>query len=295
MSNPFTRQQLFSQCSVIPQEKLGEPHRDRQLRSLLERDPTPLTNFISHRLATRHPRELYKASEAVFQTIFDEAMGDLQSTYANNYFTELGLHTHPEKKKIPYSDQSAHSEDPGDSRFSYLDMFYCGLKWLHPWRVIAVELKYISLYAIIRAKYATEALYNKAVHDNDDPNWNLEAHCKKTAQHLRSLSLEKLRAVNFVRWDQRQRKVVRSTVGDLLKDAHKQLDSYLQAIVSGNSSPNKKGITKADGRVTAKSAGRDEVVGMIFCGIGADIITICLDTRGTNFEYVGKAAKSIYD
>ncbi|KAJ7512614.1 hypothetical protein B0H11DRAFT_800 [Mycena galericulata] len=297
LSNSFAERQLFSGLPPISRDKFRESTRDRLLRSLLERSPAPFTNAITKRLETRHSRDLFEMSEAVFQAVIDEFVGNCEdgiSPLKDNYFAQLGLLTDITKKKGDYS-KSEHAHLPGEGRYGYADLYFRGPLSLRRYgRVILVELKYLSLFGFIRADYASveEDKYIAAVHENI--NCSLEEHCKKKAKFLRSLSLEKLRAQQY--WRYEKGKLTKYTVGEILKAAEQQLGNYLNALVNGKTTVNEAttGITRAERRVDVKS-GKDDVVGMIFCGVGADIVTICMDTRQTRYEYMGRAAKSVYD
>ncbi|KAJ6489590.1 hypothetical protein C8R47DRAFT_1320156 [Mycena vitilis] len=94
---------------------LEESNRDKEARSLFERDPHPLLTTWRRRLARKPIMDLYGMNEAVFQTMLDSLWEDDSNDaildpsdkrrepgrYLHNYVPQLGLCTDPTRLRIP--------------------------------------------------------------------------------------------------------------------------------------------------------------------------------------------------
>ncbi|KAJ7739052.1 hypothetical protein DFH07DRAFT_778846 [Mycena maculata] len=273
ISSPLAHIQLFSSCTRIP-HSVHESERETQLRSLLERNPRPMMETIANQLEFTPLLDLYEMSEAVFQTLFNCYMADEKKTYLNNYFPQLGLLLDPSKLRGQYS-------QAGQGRYGYLDIFMCGLR---PGRVVAIELKYISLCSLFRAAMTGTNGFVNAEFDRETSLLKIE--------EIAKLPIEKLRQVKYHYYDRRAKMSVIRPINELLKEAEIQLKSYMNAIAEGEATNDaKKGITRAERRVqvakTQSSKDADEVIGFIVCGIGRRIITIPVepDVHNTKYRY----------
>ncbi|KAJ7512609.1 hypothetical protein B0H11DRAFT_1946487 [Mycena galericulata] len=293
LSSPHARKQLFSDFPPLQKDELVESNRDIQIRSLLERNPTPLTDALSERLSRKHHRELHKMPEAAFQAMFEDLMETDEGTYRNNCFGQLGLLTDSTQDKLVYSDKPRVSLLPGEGRHGYADIFGCGFR-VRPKRAVVVELKCLSLYGFLRARYQTDKEYRKAVHD--DPKVSFRKHCKALGKYLRKLPLATLRNQNY--WCYRDDKLGHILVGDILDDAERQLKCYLKAIASGIGGKGDpvEGITSAETRVKVE-AGSDELIGMVICAVGPHVVTTAIvETEQTRYRYRARPGwGSLYD
>ncbi|KAJ7091909.1 hypothetical protein B0H15DRAFT_799666 [Mycena belliarum] len=130
----------------IPSPQLQESPRDVQLRALFDRNPRPMAEAIARRLTLTRSQNLYDINEAVFQTMVDGYMDDEERTHVNNYFPQLALHTDPDQSAGPST------AGVGRGRNGFLDIFIRSIIHVRRGRVVAIELKYVSIEAILRAR-----------------------------------------------------------------------------------------------------------------------------------------------
>ncbi|KAJ6489587.1 hypothetical protein C8R47DRAFT_472608 [Mycena vitilis] len=104
----FAQKQLFSLYAVID-NLLEESNRDKDARSLLERDPYPMLATMRRWISRKPLADVYNMNEAVFQTMFDCLWEDDSNDgnldpfddkwepgrYLHNYVAQLGLCTDP--------------------------------------------------------------------------------------------------------------------------------------------------------------------------------------------------------
>ncbi|KAJ7121281.1 hypothetical protein C8R43DRAFT_1136538 [Mycena crocata] len=305
ISSPYAASQLFARYPRMLTSELDASVRDIQLRALLERDPKPIAAAVAVRLERKPLQELYKMSEAVFQEMFDGYFGE--DKYINNYFTQIGLLTNTSKAKAETSrQQSAKGKGParqpgpttaGLGRYGYLDIFICAL--LRMRRVVAIELKYFSVYGFFRAFYDSDEKTENAVSGTLDDYSKFNKSCLKKLHDLGRMSLEELRTQDYAFYHKDQNKKVKVSIkpfGTLLDNAATQLQSYLNAIVNGQAQDNAQGarvgITKAERRIEINPRDEvDEVIGFVVCGIGRRIITIPVEpkTQNTRYQYKHKS------
>ncbi|KAJ7739023.1 hypothetical protein DFH07DRAFT_79199 [Mycena maculata] len=269
ISSAFAHKQLFSRYTSMP-NNVDESRREAQLRSLLERNPRPMMEAIAFQLEFTPLMDLYEMSEAVFQTLFNGYMADEKKTYLNNYFPQLALLLDPGKLPGQYS-------QAGQGRYGYLDIFMCGFR-----RVVAIELKYISLCSLFRAAMME-------TNGSIDTEFDRETSLLKI-EEIAKLPIEKLGLLKYHYYDRKAKTPVTRRINELFKEGVIQLKSYMNAIADGEATNDaKKGITRAERRVqvakTAKDA--DEIIGFVVCGIGRRIITIPVepDVQNTKYQY----------
>ncbi|KAJ7739020.1 hypothetical protein DFH07DRAFT_983801 [Mycena maculata] len=277
IASGFAQTQLFSSYARMSYMHGGE--REAQLQSLLGRDPVPMMDAITFQLEFTPLMDLYEMSEAVFQALFNGYMADEKKTYFNNYFPQLGLLLDPGKLRRQYQAKP----QAGQGRYGYLDLFYI-LPHLHAKRVVAMELKCISLASLIRA---AEAETNGSV----DVEFNRKT-CLRKIEEIAKLPIDKLRQVKYCYYDRKAKTPVIRPINELLKEAVIQTKSYVNAIADGEATNDtKRGITKAERRVKVTEAlsskDADEVIGFVVCVIGRRIITIPVepDVQNTKYRY----------
>ncbi|KAJ7141325.1 hypothetical protein C8R44DRAFT_244515 [Mycena epipterygia] len=284
VSSTFAAHQLFSRYPPIPHDEIqAEAPLEIQLRALLERDPSALIKAISDYLSDKPLMDLYKMGEAVFQTMFDVHMAN-GSRQVNNYFAQIGLHTDPTKT----GDEQDYSA--GQGAYGYIDIFLCGLSDLRPGRVVAIELKYISLHGLFRAMHDTDTGCHNAV------GKKFREPCLLKIEELEKMSIAKLRQMHY-HFYSKGGEPNTVTLGIHLDDAVAQLQSYMSAIVDGQARDQiKKGISTYEKRIKVVTAGStrvvDEVIGFVVCGIGRRIITITVEPRTQNTQYQFSAMPS---
>ncbi|KAJ7042379.1 hypothetical protein C8F04DRAFT_1251820 [Mycena alexandri] len=285
---PTLETQIFGNCPILPKTELEESGRETQMRALFERNPTILMDIMSERLARKHHRDLYQMGEEALQATFDEYMENPELKWKAHYISQLGLLTNSQKTKEARSDEGHLRDAPGEGRFGYSDFFLCGLK-----RAVVGELKYLSLFGFLRAKYHTKAEFIKKIFE--DPTCSFRAHCKKEGKRLRRLPLQKLRGETYFRFENGRGNLV--FVGAILDEALKQVECYVKAVVGGIAMQGNplEGVTRAETRVNVTS-GSDEVFGVVFCGVGPRMVTIMADTKSSKYHYAGRPNwRSLYD
>ncbi|KAJ6507135.1 hypothetical protein C8R47DRAFT_1315474 [Mycena vitilis] len=314
LSSQFARDQLLSSCSVI---EFDQSQWDIIYRALLERDPYPLVQAVSTRLSGRPVRSLYRMQEGGFQEMMDSfhepgwmtetKPGTEKRDFTNHYFSQVGLLTDFGKYTEMKEDQAKRKKTTGaksrkaaaaaklkisgTGAFGYLDILLVALRDLHPGRVIAIELKFISLFQIFRALYQSHRACEAAVRGEGGKSFT--RHCLDKIQELDDMSEAELQQVIYWRWDSDEEKGIRRKVSLTTGEGVIQLRSYLDAIVQGNanhgrSEPSTEGITHAEKRVQVNRDPAhpvDEVVGFLICVVGRRAITIPVEPTVQNTQY----------
>ncbi|KAJ7216781.1 hypothetical protein B0H12DRAFT_1329469 [Mycena haematopus] len=310
ISNSSIANQLFAAHPLTL--NVRETTRDIQLRALLERNPRPMMAAIANRLSRRPLRTLYGMKEEGFQELIDSFMEDnlifnnpssqldtkqRSPKYINQYFSQLGLATKVKGNSNAQTNLSGKGKGPtkpqpqisGTGPFGYLDIFICDLRDLHPGRVVAMELKYVSLFSLFRVMHTSHEGCEKAVYRDGG---KFTENCLLKIEELDKMSTADLR--NLEHWyynsDEQQGKIRK--IGVMLNDAVIQLQSYMDAIVHGRVITDvagnvlTTGITNAEKRVAAiKATPIDEVLGFVVCGIGRRIIAIPVEPTTPNTQY----------
>jgi hypothetical protein len=238
-----------------------------------------------------------------------------KSKYQNNYFSQVGLltdfakHIKLEAKqreeavqkqqqstkgkgKQPANRQvkQAPDEKPkisGLDAFGYLDALLVALRDLHPGRVIALELKYISLICLLWKLFKADKTREESIRGPGGKMF--EGNCLGEVDELAKKSMAELREVEYMPYDSDRP----YKVGPTLDNAVTQLRSYMDAIVQGNankgySDPRTEGITNGEKRIMANKNQMnpvDEVVGYVVCGIGRRVVTIVVEPTRQNTIY----------
>ncbi|KAJ7497758.1 hypothetical protein FB451DRAFT_1550559 [Mycena latifolia] len=317
IASTFAEKQLFSAFPPVPQHALYETDLDIRLRALFERNPGPLVEtLVRRRLSTTPLLNLYEMSEAVFQEMVNGLMDDDKNTYGNHYFQQFWLLTDSTK---PKEATAVHKGDQdqvdttwvgaGQGYNGILDIFICEIRRLHRRRVVAMELKSISLKALFR-------LLLKDVRWKKDLESNLWEACRRKMRELDQMSLEKLRQVEYLYYSKAEKDGKskytphQASVGGTLDAATKQLRSYMNAIANGEADlrdpPLPAGITAEgvrDKRVRVHRASNaddaDEIIGVVACCIGRRIVTIVVepDIQNTKyrFSYVARRLEAFKD
>ncbi|KAJ7206776.1 hypothetical protein GGX14DRAFT_567853 [Mycena pura] len=168
----------------------------------------------------------------------------------------------------------ASSSKKAQSEYGYADSFLCNLR-VHPRRVLVIELKYVSLWAILRAKYKSERDCNNALLNTKDDPTKFRRSCLAEILRIEKMSLQDLRALDFFYWKKNDSGGpalgVSTTVGDREKDGISQLRSYLDAVILGKLTPVEKARIFWSGVSDPKEA--DEVIGLVVTGVGRRVIT----------------------
>ncbi|KAJ6473566.1 hypothetical protein C8R47DRAFT_715012 [Mycena vitilis] len=249
-----------------------------------------LADVIAERLSRKHHRDLYQMGEEALQGLFDEHMDD----FRKHYFRQLGLLTNSKKDKEVRSDEGRIRDKPGEGRFGYADFFLCALSWLRRNRVVVGELKYMSLYGFLRAEYPDAKTFVAAMFE--DPKTSFMDHCKKKGKHLRRLPLAELRKQNYYCFrtlPNGERVGTKMATSTFLDEAEKQTQFYVDTVACGIAG-RFEGVTQAEINTRLEvTAGSDEVLGVVFCGVGPRMVTTMLKTR---FHYAGRSDwRSLYD
>ncbi|KAJ7746907.1 hypothetical protein DFH07DRAFT_1062858, partial [Mycena maculata] len=196
----------------------GDIHREHELRALLERNPAPLVSALSGHLARKPLQDLVEMREADF---------DFQAAIVawldhDNCFSQLTLitnHTKPKADRVKASGTKV-APPAGQGLFGFLDIGMCDFLGLHPGRSIAMELKCISIYGLLRA---TEAYSTYKQWENLDNNWEeYEKACLRLGREIFNLSIKDLKAKSFRRFKRGEDKEEVITVATLLKEAEEQ-------------------------------------------------------------------------
>ncbi|KAJ7163743.1 hypothetical protein C8R46DRAFT_1352583 [Mycena filopes] len=277
--------EIFVHCPELPKDQPNESKREIQMRGLLERDPTHFADTMSERLAWKHHRDLYQMGEEALQATFDEYMGgDLK--YKNHYFPQLGLLTNSKKQKEPRSAEGHLRDAPGEGRFGYPDFFFCRPA-LHGKRAMVGELKFLSLFGVLRAKYQTKEAFIHAMFE--DPQCSFRERCKREGKRLLRLPLKDLEQVRYSRFDSEKKSWENVSVKDVLDAALKQVQWYVDAVTSGIADEGQpsEGVTRAETRVKV-TKGSDEVFGVVFCGVGPRMITKLTETQSSKYHYTAQ-------
>ncbi|KAJ6470640.1 hypothetical protein C8R47DRAFT_757219 [Mycena vitilis] len=318
LSSQFARDQLLSSCSVIA---FDQSQWDIIYRALLERDPYPLVQAVSTRLSGRPVRSLYRMQEGGFQEMLDSfhepgwmtetKPGTEKRDFTNHYFSQVGLLTDFRKYRKMRQDQEeakrkkasgkanksrkaaavAKPKISGTGAFGYLDILLVALRDLHPGRVIAIELKFISLFQIFRALHKSHRECDAAVRGEGGKSFT--RHCLDKLEELDNMSEADLQRVTYWCWDSDEEKGKDRQVSLTVGEGTTQLRTYMDAIVKGNanhghSEPSTEGITYAEKRVQANRNPEhpvDEVVGFVICVVGRRAITIPVDPTVQNTHY----------
>lgn len=243
-----------------------------------------MVDALSNHLCRKPLQDLVHMSEAVFQAILDVYLEDNN----HNYYPQLTLITDYTKPTAARSGaaQPVAPEPAGHGRFGFLDTFLGNFSTLHPRRVIAMELKYVSLYALLRAdKFPTHGAFLDASKDWESH----ELTCQQLGQDLFDSSIEDLRGKRFRRFHRAENQLPAweevITVGTVLEKAKDQLQSYIRAIVSGTASAASNGIARRENRIKVLANGTDDIVGMIVCGVGPRVIILAFDTEKTAYQF----------
>ncbi|KAJ7933749.1 hypothetical protein B0H13DRAFT_2306174 [Mycena leptocephala] len=241
-----------------------------------------------------------------------------KSKYQNNYFSQVGLLTDfakhikleaeqreqeaaqkqqqstKGKGKQPANRQVKRAPDAkpkisGLDAFGYLDALLVALRDLHPGRVIALELKYISLICLLWKLYKDDVDKTREECIRGPGGKMFEGNCLGKVNELAKKSMAELMDVDYMPYNSERL----YKVGPTLDNAVKQLRSYMDAIVQGNANqgfgePRTEGITNGEKRIAANQNQEnpvDEVVGYVVCGIGRRIITIAVQPTRQNTRY----------
>ncbi|KAJ7761079.1 hypothetical protein B0H16DRAFT_1531783 [Mycena metata] len=184
----------------------------------------------------------------------------------------------------------------GMGRFGYLDIFLCGLLGLHPERVVAIELKYISIRNLYRALCKTDKECEDLVRGTKPPS-TFRQQCRKKIREINRMTIAELRNVkyHFSSYDRKTDRWVnnRAPISTMLDKAQNQLEAYMNAIVNGaafqtNDGSDPEGITAAETRVAVTKAPKghaDELFGIIVVGIGRRIIALVREPKKQNTKY----------
>ncbi|KAJ7162036.1 hypothetical protein C8R46DRAFT_342382 [Mycena filopes] len=304
ISSDFALRQLFCKCDPIEPADLGITcEKDIQIRALLERNPQQVLDALSYTLWIKPLRDIYEMSEATFQQMWDDffEFGQRNSAYINSYFPQLGLLTDESQKEDPLLDYKA-----GMGRFGYMDLLLCYWLHLHPNRVAAVELKTISLEDLYRAECRSEKETKKLVYHFKGGTNTFSDQCNKKIDEINKMTLDELRKVtyHFYSFNKTTNKSEsnRVTIGDMLVDAEKQLEAYMNALVNGEAwvrdgGSKMEGITvKADKRVEViRGAKVDEVFGIVAFCVGTRIIALIQEPKKQNKLHTYKGVKGWHD
>ncbi|KAJ6507141.1 hypothetical protein C8R47DRAFT_1209082 [Mycena vitilis] len=300
MCSQSARRQLLSSCADIVSD---ESHWDIILRALLERDYVPLVKAISTRLFRRSLRTLFEMNEGGFQEMFDSFMeAHLETTatnpgrqfrdLTNNYFSQFGLLTNFERYlAMGIWNAATKPQISGTDAFGFLDILLVALRDIHPGRVVAIELKYISLFSLFRLGYPSKRACVAGVRGPGGKEF--VQNCNDKLDELDRMSITNLGQVQYWLWNSDELKGSARSVQATWDDAVTQQQSYLDAIVQGNAnnggpSPQSAGITNAEKRVKANMNATnpvDQVVGFVICGIGRRIVTIPVEPSVQNTRY----------
>ncbi|KAJ6507164.1 hypothetical protein C8R47DRAFT_1209104 [Mycena vitilis] len=300
MCSQSARRQLLSSCAAIVSD---ESHWDIILRALLERDYVPLVKAISTRLFRRSLRTLFEMNEGGFQEMFDSFMeAHLETTatnpgrqfrdLTNNYFSQFGLLTNFERYlAMGIWNAATKPQISGTDAFGFLDILLVALRDIHPGRVVAIELKYISLFSLFRLGYPSKRACVAGVRGPGGKDF--VQNCNDKLDELDQMSIANLGQVQYWLWNSDELKGSARSVQATWDDAVTQQQSYLDAIVQGNAnnggpSPQSAGITNAEKRVKANMNATnpvDQVVGFVICGIGRRIVTIPVEPSVQNTRY----------
>lgn len=219
---------LFSQFTQIPSPQLQESPRDVQLRALFDRNPRPMAEAIARRLTLT------------------------RSQNVNNYFPQLALHTDPDQSAGPST------AGVGRGRNGFLDIFIRSIIHVRRGRVVAIELKYVSIEAILRAR----GTLNK-------PSWT---QIDREAGYLDKKSTKELLDVKYRYW-------AKSTV-----EGGK---ATIDTIASGAADvpQKKKGVQDQRIKVEEDPRNAEDVIGVVMCGVGRRIVTMIVEPTSQTTKY----------
>ncbi|KAJ7225373.1 hypothetical protein GGX14DRAFT_556176 [Mycena pura] len=261
--------QLLQDLPKVPTSWVKDSRHERVLRALLEGCPGQFTDTLATFMSYTPLLGFDKMTEAVFQAIMDTYMyaadgtqDDTHSSYLAKYFSQVGIITgkrtqvlsseslafeqklggsskaagkQPERgsyttsRKPPAaSSEASSSMKAAQSEYGYADGFLCHLR-VHPRRVVIIELKYVSLWAIFRAK-ALKFFYREK-NDSNGPATGITI-----------------------------------SVGKHEEDGIEQLGSYLDAVMLGKLTPVEKVRISLSNVSDPKEA--DEVIGFVVTGVG---------------------------
>jgi hypothetical protein len=237
------------------------------------------------------PIDIYDLPEASFQCLFDAFYW---GEFKGNYFPQLRLLT-DHKKSVGEKKQPA-----GFNRYGFADIFCLGTggMYLRPRFGVVIELKSIRPSGLVRHFYGSKAEWKKdwwkSSRDPSHPN-------RKRLEDVLRLPLDQLRSLKYVYFDADSSGEVTTTVGQIMDDAVKQLQSYLNAILAGAAvdstrtpgEAEKIGISDNRIDIPAEQKGRAQrVSGRVVVAIGPRIEVIPVQGGTSMWDYRGKTGWS---
>ncbi|KAF8199909.1 hypothetical protein K438DRAFT_1758971 [Mycena galopus ATCC 62051] len=245
-----------------------------------------------------------KLDEAVFQEMWNGFM----SFHSELVDAQLHLFTTPTSPHTLYL--------PLAQTYWYLDIFMCALQALHPGRAIAIELKYISLHNIFRAKYLSDAECHDRVYGTG-PTSEFQDNCLKLLTHLDTLPEKDLLEIEchfYHRSPEHETKAdgkktnrqkpgakradapktsSKVSIGEIVKHGKEQLhwkwtDESLE------------GILKSEIRVQVTSVPEeqaDELIGYVVYGVGRRVLWAAVEPVSPNvkYQYGAKSETSVHE
>ncbi|KAJ7162029.1 hypothetical protein C8R46DRAFT_1193842 [Mycena filopes] len=170
--------------------------------------------------------------------------------------------------------------------WGFLDSLLLSLEELFPGRIIALELKLISLFRMWRIEFKSHQECLDSFRTNHKGAFTKI--CLERIEEINKLSLKDLKT-RKVRYSNNE-----VTVGQILEQGEVQLRSYMRAIIHGKAKREKKGkiltpgFTPAERRIvvttTSDPALADEVLGFVVCAVGRRVVVVEVEPERKNTE-----------
>ncbi|KAJ7176509.1 hypothetical protein C8R46DRAFT_38647 [Mycena filopes] len=280
VSNRFVRDELFR--SLPPTSGPSKyTELEYQLHGLLNGRPTRLVAGLLTTLCNRPLLELCGLNENGFQLVLDLHISDIKK-----HCSQLALLT--DWTKDPKPPRGA-PYLVGRGRNGYADSLTMAFPEVAPRRVALIELKYLSLWNLLRHEYPMTAAGKEQW--RKERRW--EDKLKKFEQKLDGLGEKEILKLQHTYPYVEGNENPTSTVEAIVNDAVAQLQSYFDAVVQGAAvdkgntwtQGQRNGIKSNEPRVRV-TPGADSVVGVVMVGIGRRcILTRVIEPKVTKNKY----------